>query len=97
MSKKLLALVGIGRIDYEGQEVICVFETPVDGAAWVAACQAHDHKRPECPVMVEDTAVNDAAWEKHWKKHQSWLKKHPARGSYSSYEVLTVPFIASKP
>lgn len=94
MSDRETISVVIGITDYEGSDVVAVFEDEVAAIEHARKCREHERKRPEYPDS--DAAVDITRYEKRMKR---WLSQHPAgeQSGHSNYHVAEVPFVRKQP
>lgn len=73
----------IGHSQCDASVVICAFGMVSDALAFKTACEAYDKTFTKPPEEPND-------WPAWADSNTAWLKKHPAKQDYESYQIEKV-------
>ena len=80
---------------YEGNDVVCVFESESDALAFAKRCYEHEQAKRKCPALD----APDEEWDAYQDADRVWSETHPAAPytGRDSYVAVAIQLIAAAP
>jgi len=97
--EKEFCYVVVGSTEYEGWDIVGVFQSQGDADAYREKCQDNLKTYPDCPDIPDNEEIDDAFWKEYDLALAQWNAGNPAGpeiGQVDHFIVQKIPYF-SKP